>query len=65
MEANPMPTFPEDLRSRYGDRWKIRQDEVLRVWTAERRDGTAVRYIVGLTARELAGRLRAAEQAKS
>jgi hypothetical protein len=65
MEANPMPTFPEDLRSRYGDRWKIRQDEVLRVWTAERRDGTAVRYIVGLTARELADRLSAAEQAKS
>jgi hypothetical protein len=60
-----MPTIPEDLHSRYADRWKIRQDQVLRVWTAERREGTAVRYIVGLTARELAARLAGAEQEPS
>jgi hypothetical protein len=60
-----MPTIPEDLHSRYGDRWKIRQDQVLRVWTAERREGTAVRYIVGLTARELVARLAGAEQEPS
>jgi hypothetical protein len=60
-----MPTIPEDLHSRYGDRWKIRQDQVLRVWTAERREGTAVRYIVGLTARELVARLAGAEQEQS
>lgn len=56
-----MPTF-SGLTGRYGARWKIRQDMVLRAWTAERREGTAVRFIVGLTARELADRLEAAEQ---
>ncbi len=48
----------------YGERWKIRQDMVLRAWTAERREGNAIRFIVGLTARELADRLAQAERAE-
>jgi hypothetical protein len=70
-----MPTIPDqaashhDLKSlrglvrRYGGRWQIGRNELLHVWTAERHEGTAVRFIVAHSAAELAAKLKAAEAA--
>jgi hypothetical protein len=48
---------------RYGGRWTIRRNEILHVWTAERAEGHAVRFIVAHSAGELAAKLKAAEAA--
>ena len=45
---------------RYGGRWTIRRNETLHVWTAERHEGTVIRFIVAHTATELAGKLETA-----
>ena len=50
---------------RYARRWQIGRNETLHVWTAERHEGTAVRYIVARTPAELAARLATAERPAS
>jgi hypothetical protein len=64
--ASPAPSsLPSDaLLAQYSDRWEITEQPAgLDVWTAEHRspDGRSIRYLVGRTSGELAGKLASAE----
>jgi hypothetical protein len=60
--ATGTTTF-DHLRRRYGRRWELRETPDGLV-TAEQqsKDGNGIRYLVALSAAELAGRIEAAEQ---
>ncbi len=45
----------------FGGTWTIKFDASLHAWTAEHREGTAVRYLVARRASELAAKINAAE----
>ncbi len=51
-----------DLLAAAGTDWVIGRNEQLHLWTAERRDGTAIHYIVAGSARELESKIRRAGQ---
>lgn len=51
---------------RFGDRWEIRRETSVGVLTAEHKtpDGRHIRFIVGRSVADLAGKLEAAETAE-
>jgi hypothetical protein len=64
-EEIPRPDMPmtgDLLREMYPD-WTITRDDSLGAWTAERLDGTEVRFLAAVEAWQLGLKIRAAEQA--
>jgi len=68
----PNPTTPDpvpatitgtDLQERFGDRWTIRRELAISIFSAERRspDGHHIRYLCARSAADLVGKLEAAE----
>jgi hypothetical protein len=57
------PSLPALMRLiRATETWSIEYHPDGPCWSAERREGTAVRYVAGATTAELAGLIDAAEQ---
>ena len=56
-----LPWLAYDLVIRHGGRWQISEHPDLAFWSAERREGTAIRFVAAHTPGELAAKLEAAE----